>query len=264
MTVARYAVPALAALAALAIAAPVGAQDRVGVTSAVNPAAQGTPPGQATRTLLLGTDVVFNERIATEAAGQTELLFLDRSSFSIGPNSDLVIDQFVYDPAAGTGKLAASAAKGVFRFVGGALSKNPDGVAIRTPTATIGLRGGICAFSIAPNGALRAVLIYGRSLSVTAQGVTQRTSLSNHMITLEPGQPPASPAPAPPGTTTGFLSQLDGRPGVTGGVAQAPTGATFQRSAVAENNSLNQQRSTTDARTAGTKTDSAPPSTNVA
>src|SRR5437588_514776 len=81
---------------------------RVGVNSAVNPAAEGTPPGAASRRLVLGQEVVYNERISTTAEGQTQILFLDESSMTVGPNSNLTIDQFVYDPNSGTGKLAMS------------------------------------------------------------------------------------------------------------------------------------------------------------
>ena len=48
------------------------AQEKVGVNSAVNPEAQGTPPGGAARRLVIGQDVVFNERITTGEAGQTQ------------------------------------------------------------------------------------------------------------------------------------------------------------------------------------------------
>jgi hypothetical protein len=85
------------------------AQDKVGVKSAVNPQAVWTPPGGASRPLVIGQEVVFNERIATQEAGQTQLLFVDESALSIGPNSDMTIDQFVYDPKSGSGKLAMSA-----------------------------------------------------------------------------------------------------------------------------------------------------------
>ena len=79
------------------------AQERIGVKSAVNPEASGAVPGASTRRLVIGQDVIFNEHITTGPAGQTQLLFLDESSMSIGPNSDLTIDQFVYDPKSGTG-----------------------------------------------------------------------------------------------------------------------------------------------------------------
>jgi trimeric autotransporter adhesin len=62
---------------------------------------------------VLGQDVLFNERIATSAVGQTQILFVDASTLTVGPNANMVIDQFVYDPNAGTGKLAASLTRGV-------------------------------------------------------------------------------------------------------------------------------------------------------
>src|SRR5271166_1164494 len=131
------------------------AQQRVGVSSAVNPEATGIPPGAAPRRLVLGQDVVFNERITTEAGGQTQILFVDESSMTIGPNSDMVIDEFVYDPASGTGKLAASLTRGVFRFVGGKLSKQENAVAVRTHAATIGIRGGLILVDLSPDGRLQ-------------------------------------------------------------------------------------------------------------
>src|SRR5260221_5047504 len=110
----------LSAAIALVLAAPeLWAQQRVGVNSAVNPDATGTPPGGTPRRLVIGQEVVFNERISTGQNGQTPLLFLDESAMSVGPNSDLTIDQLVYDPNAGTGKLAISATRGVMRFIGG-------------------------------------------------------------------------------------------------------------------------------------------------
>ena len=53
------------------------AQQRVGIDSAVNPAAMAIPPAGAPRRLVLGQDVLFNERITTGAEGQTQVLFVD-------------------------------------------------------------------------------------------------------------------------------------------------------------------------------------------
>src|SRR5439155_25850513 len=135
----------------LLLAAGLAAQERVGVSSAVNQQATGTPPGAAARPLVIGQEVVFNERINTAAVGQTQLLFLDESSIAIGPNSDLTIDQFVYDPRTGTGKLAMSATRGLLRYVGGKLSKQDEAVTLRTATATLAVRGGAFIAQIDPN-----------------------------------------------------------------------------------------------------------------
>ena len=108
-------------LMSLALLAP-GAEARqleIGTAAAVNPATTGTPPGQETRTLFIGANVFFKERIATSETGQTQLLFLDASSLTVGPNSELVLDEFVYDPETSTGTLALTISKGVFRFIGG-------------------------------------------------------------------------------------------------------------------------------------------------
>src|SRR5713226_6758087 len=161
------------------------AQERVGVNSAVNPQATGALPGAPPRRLVIGQDVIFNEHITTAETGQTQLLFLDESSMSIGPNSDLTIDQFVYDPKSGTGKLAMSATRGLLRYVGGKLSKQDDAVTLRTSTATLAVRGGAFIASIT---AIQtdAVFIYGRELRITgaAGGVQIVTRPGFHSITL--------------------------------------------------------------------------------
>jgi hypothetical protein len=69
------------------------------------------------------------------------LLFLDRSTLSIAPNTEMVIDEFVYNPADGSGHMAASLVKGALRFVGGQLSHAGEAT-VNTPSATIGIRGG--------------------------------------------------------------------------------------------------------------------------
>ena len=47
------------------------------------------------RRLVLGQDVLYNEHIATSASGQTQILFVDATALTVGPNSNMVIDQFV-------------------------------------------------------------------------------------------------------------------------------------------------------------------------
>ena len=73
-----FALPAASAAALLLGTASLAvAQDKVGVKSAVNPQAVGTPPGGASRPLVIGQEVIFNERIATQEAGQTGNCALD-------------------------------------------------------------------------------------------------------------------------------------------------------------------------------------------
>src|SRR6516162_10169901 len=177
MTIVRYPLCATALaplLLGLGMTSSVEAQQRIGVNSAVNPDATGIWPGTPPRKLVLGQDIVFKERVTTGPEGQTQVLFVDQSTMSVGPNADMVIDEFVYDPAAGTGKLAASLTRGVFRFVGGKLSKQENAVTIQTPSATIGIRGAVVLGNQTPNGRLELIFAYGKSVTITGtNGVSQ-------------------------------------------------------------------------------------------
>src|SRR5437763_4251493 len=222
--------------AALVLSAPEAtvalAQERVGVSSAVNQQAMGARPGAPTRQLVIGQEIIYNERITTSDIGQTELLFLDASALTIAPSSDVTIDQFVFDPKTGTGKLAMTATRGLLRFVGGKLSKQEDAVSLRTGTATMAVRGGAFLLKQAPNGFLEAIFIYGHSLIVTGQaGASQTLRRPGYAITVAgPGASPSEPHPVPPGELAELLGQLDGRPGANGGAAIIPTDPMVARS----------------------------------
>jgi trimeric autotransporter adhesin len=217
------------------------ADQRVGVDSAVNPNAMGIPPGGLPRRLVLGQDVVFNERITTEAEGQTQILFVDESTLSVGPNANMVIDQFVYDPNAGTGKFAASLTRGVFRFVGGKLSKQENAVTMRTPTATIGIRGGVMLVDLTPGGKLSVIFVYGKGVTITGlNGASQTITRPGFEVTVSgPGASPSDPAPSPPGAAAALLAQLDGRAGGNGGAPTVPTEVTVATSGIANAISAN-------------------------
>jgi len=78
----------------------------------------------------------------TTARSRVELTFEDRTTVKITEQSRLVIDDFVYDPNTGTGKLAVRVALGTARYASGQIAKtNPQAVNVRTPTATVAVRG---------------------------------------------------------------------------------------------------------------------------
>ncbi|HEY1795001.1 MAG TPA: FecR domain-containing protein [Stellaceae bacterium] len=226
---------AAVAAALLATAQPAAAQ-RVGVSSAVNPATTGQPPGGTVKTLLVGENIVFNEHINTGSDGQTQLLFVDESAMSIGPNSDMTIDEFVYNPKTGTGTAALSATRGVFRYVGGKLSKGETPVTIKTPVATIGIRGGVFVMSLDPSGNLDVVFLYGNGLTITGlNGISQTITRPGFAVTVNGrGASPSSPTHAASGTLTSFITQLDGHNGGSGGATQVPTDSTVTNSGVTQ------------------------------
>ena len=201
----------IVAAAAVVLAVPVSAQDtKIGVTAVVNPDATGQPPTQQRRTLQVGLDIFTRESVVTTATGQAQMLFLDESALTVGPNSEVVLDEFVYDPAQKTGKIALSATKGVFRLVGGQISKtNP--VTLKTPTATIGVRGGIAIVSQQQGGQLAATFLFGQSMSVNSGGETQTVTRPGFQVLVTgPNIPPLPPQPAPPGELRQSVQTLEG------------------------------------------------------
>jgi FecR protein len=111
---------------------------KIGVASAVSNRVESVVGGGA-RPLSVGGDVFARQMVRTGDASTAQLLFLDETSLSIGPSSEVTLDRFVYDPNRGAGNVVLSATKGAFRFVSG--SQQPSSYQIRTPVATIGVRG---------------------------------------------------------------------------------------------------------------------------
>ncbi len=198
-------------LVTLATSPAVAQSDReIGVAAAVNPQAEGIPPSAESRTLRVGVNVLANERIVTSAGGQAQMLFLDESAFTVGPNSDVVLDEVVFDPDTGTGRIALTAAKGVFRMVGGKISKRTP-VTLKTPTAVIGIRGGIALVNVAPNGATQATFLFGDQMIVGTAGGDRSVSRPGFTVSADsPDAPPSNPAPATPAQLNAALGGLEG------------------------------------------------------
>jgi len=137
-------------LGALLAAASAFAQ-QVGTATAVNPLSESTPPGGTTAPLVVGAHIVHKEQVHTTPAGTVQLLFTDKSSMSIAPNTDIVIDEYVYDPNANNGHMLVSLTKGALRFVGGQLS-HQGAATITTSAANIGIRGGTVTVIQGQNG----------------------------------------------------------------------------------------------------------------
>jgi hypothetical protein len=182
---------------------------KVGVTSATDGDPLGKPPQEAERVLRIGIDVQANELVTTNANDRAHLVFLDGSSLTVGPNAQLTIDKFVFDPSTKTGELAINASKGVLRLVGGKISKGSP-ITITTPSSTIGIRGGITIMEVGPNRT-DSTFVFGKDMTVRAAGQTQVATRPGSMIVTNLGSPPGLPAILAQGALNGQLGALEGR-----------------------------------------------------
>ena len=112
--------------------------DSVGSVSAVNQAASGILPSGGARLLSLGQDVIFKETIKTTGAGSAQVAFLDRSTLNVGQNSSVVIDEFIFNPAAGTGTMGpgGTGTRGSAEAVAPENRANPITLAAKPPAIT--------------------------------------------------------------------------------------------------------------------------------
>lgn len=156
----------------------------IGAATAVNPATFSDIPGRSRRALDIGDSIVYDQKITTESDGQALITFVDRSTITVGADSEIVIDEFVYDRGAKAGRLATSLTRGALRFIGGAISKNPDSVTVKTPSSTLGIRGGVMIVGV-DGEETTAILVHGKEMTVTGvDGQTKRVVRNDFGITI--------------------------------------------------------------------------------
>jgi hypothetical protein len=89
--------------------------------------------------LTVGADIFIGDRVITDARGLVQIKFSDSTKLVVGPNSALLIEDYLLRADGSGGKFAINALSGTFRFVTGGAPK--DRYLIETPTGTIGVRG---------------------------------------------------------------------------------------------------------------------------
>lgn len=195
--------------------APDAGRPQSGVATTVK---TGAPRGSTTMYI----DGATNQRLTTDANTRIHVLFSDQSAITVGPDSEVVIAKYQFDPKAKEGQILMDLTKGLLRVVGGLISKKTETV-VRSGTSTIGIRGGI---AVAENDGQKvsANYMFGQGMRVSdSNGNTQTitragfgtsislneaplapsrvpvTDLSNQLNRLENRSFPVNPSPAPPG-----------------------------------------------------------------
>ncbi|MGV8805864.1 MAG: FecR family protein [Polaromonas sp.] len=134
----------LAATSAMAQDKVIGFIKTVDANASVVIAGQAVParPGMA---LELG------QVLKTGKPGSMGVMLKDNTSLSLGPDSELILEEYLYAPGSGELKLALNFVKGSLHYVSGVIAKlRPDAVSIKTPVSTIGVRGTQFAVNVAP------------------------------------------------------------------------------------------------------------------
>jgi len=168
-----------AAVAAAIVLVRAGAAEAmdVGALAEVRQNVYGEPPegGQAVKRK--GDAVVFKEALETLEESSALIRFIDDSKLSLGAKSKVVIDEFVFDPQNVKGNALIEISVGTLRFVTGEMPKG--GVVIKTPTATLTLRGTDVVVHVHPDGTTDTTVHDGK--------VEAHNNITNQVTNLVPG-----------------------------------------------------------------------------
>ncbi|MGC6484560.1 MAG: FecR family protein [Candidatus Puniceispirillales bacterium] len=117
----------------------------------------------------IGDPIYLNDTIRTGPGTKLQVLLKDQTVFTIGPNAELVFDEFVYDPAGAVEPvLSATVKKGVFKFISGKVSaQKPGAMTLNLPNSTASIRGTTVAGRVGDDGETDLVLLTG-AISVTS------------------------------------------------------------------------------------------------
>jgi hypothetical protein len=143
--------------------------------------------GSATLPGGVNAGVNMNDAIVT-GLSSLQLRFQDNTTASVTENSRFVIDDFVYDPSRGAGRLNVRVAVGTVRYVSGQIARsNQQNVQVNTPTAVIGVRGTDFFMTVDESGQSLVVLV--PSCNQQGNCYTGKISVTNDGGTVEMDQP---------------------------------------------------------------------------
>jgi len=98
--------------------------------------------GTVTQPAAAGGVVYRGDVVRTAKDGSIGIVLADDTTISLGPNSELVLKEFAFDPKEGKFALLARMAKGTFVYLSGLIAKlAPNSIHLEIPDATIAVRG---------------------------------------------------------------------------------------------------------------------------
>ncbi len=127
------------------------------------------------------TPVPIGARVTTGPTGKLVVLLKDGTSFTITSNSEMVLDEYVYDPGpSGWTDASLKFTKGSFRWVTGKARNTPARASVQVPVGSIGIRGTEFEIVADPGGTGHVSLIEGR--------IDFSEFDTNKVTVLQPGQ----------------------------------------------------------------------------
>ena len=120
-----------------------------------------------------GSPVYQGDVLQSETGGAIEITFIDDTAFTI-EEGRMVLDELVFDPETNEGSSSFSVVQG---FVSGAIAKTgSDAMTVRTPVATIGIRGTQVAVQAAAEGEENVITLLQEEGGITGEIVVSNSA----------------------------------------------------------------------------------------
>ena len=188
----------------------------IGVISA----AVGEIYNQNNKKLKNGDKIYFGDSIIVKDKSNSQILLLDETVMAVGSNSEIKIDEFVYDPKTKDGKILSQIKNGSMKVLtGGVSEKNPANLEIKVPAGTIGTRGTEFQATVDANSTQSKILLIGPGADNTLGLRPGAVEVTNNFGTVLLNQPflftqmsattaPQAPIPVPQNELQQFQQKL--------------------------------------------------------
>jgi len=189
----------------------------VGVISA----AVGEIYNQNNKKLKNGDKIYFGDSIIVKDKSNSQILLLDETVMSVGSNSEIKIDEFVYDPKTKDGKILSQIKNGSMKVLtGGVSEKNPANLEIKVPAGTIGTRGTEFQATVDATNSQSKILLIGpgpgNSLGLRPGAVEVQNNLGKVLLDkpflftqMSATTAPQAPIPVPQNELKQFQQRLE-------------------------------------------------------
>jgi len=139
--------------------------------------------GSDTRTVVRGEAVYRGDWLETDPTSRAKLLLDDETELVVGPASRIHIDEFVYAGSGDQGKVLIEMGVGLLRFTSGKLQ--PESYEVKTPVASIGVRGTIFDTIVAAVSFATTVILREGAVWIRTFGGEKTVSKKDHASTAE-------------------------------------------------------------------------------
>lgn len=189
----------------------------IGVISA----AVGEIYNQNNKKLKSGDKIYFGDSIIVKDKSNSQILLLDETVMAVGSNSEIKIDEFIYDPKTKDGKILSQIKNGSMKVLtGGVSEKNPANLEIKVPAGTIGTRGTEFQATVDANSTESKILLIGPGSNNTLGLRPGAVEVTNNLGTVLLNQPflftqmsattaPQAPIPVPQNELKQFQQRLE-------------------------------------------------------